>query len=111
MTITTFFSKEGRFPQLYRFTLRQNAGYFGLASLLIFLLYPVQYLMEAFKRIPEASYAYLPEAPDPFSNYRLYGLGRNFTEMSMVLFTMLFLLLPFVLALMLNSYMHSKKSR
>ena len=110
MTITTFFSKEGRFPQLYRFTLRQNAGYFGLASLLIFLLYPVQYLMEAFKRIPEASYAYLPEAPDPFSNYRLYGLGRNFTEMSMVLFTMLFLLLPFVLALMLNSYMHSKKA-
>lgn len=86
MTITTFFSKEGRFPQLYRFTLRQNAGYFGLASLLIFLLYPVQYLMEAFKRIPEASYAYLPEAPDPFSNYHLYGLGRNFTEMSMVLF-------------------------
>lgn len=110
MTITTFFSKEGRFPQLYRFTLRQNAGYFGLTSLLVFLLYPVQYLMEIFKRVPEASYAYLPEVPDPFSNYRLYGLGRNFTEMSMVLFTMLFLLLPFVLALMLNSYMHSKKA-
>lgn len=112
MTTTTSFSKESRFLPMYRLALRQNAGYFGLASLLIFLFYPLQFLMEIFKKLPQYSpvpgIADLPA--DPYFNYDLYGLGRNFTSVSMVLFTMIFLLLPFVLSLMLNSYMHSKKA-
>lgn len=112
MTTTTSFSERGRFLPLYRFSLRQNAGYFVLASLLIFLFYPLQYLMEVFKKVPPDYFSgWDPGVPlDPFQPYTLYGLGRNFTEISMVFFTILFLLLPFVLALMLNSYMHSKKA-
>lgn len=115
MTITTSFSKESRFLPMYRFTLRKNAGYFGLASLLIFLFYPLQYLMEVFKKLPD-NWTYVPSSgagallENPYDPYYLYGLGHNFTSVSMVLFTMIFLLLPFVLSLMLNSYMHSKKA-
>lgn len=112
MTTITSFSKESRFLPMYRLALRQNAGYFGLASLLIFLFYPLQFLMEIFKKIPQsgAMEAMRDLPADPYYDYQLYGLGRNFTSVSMILFTMVFLLLPFVLSLMLNSYMHSKKA-
>lgn len=109
MTTTTSFSKDGRFLSMYRFTLRQNAGYLGLATLLIFLVYPLQYLMEVFKKIDPSMAQDLP-AISPYAAYNLYGLGRNFSSVAMVLFTIVFLLLPFVLSLMLNSYMHSKKA-
>lgn len=92
---------------MYRFSLRQNAGYLGLASLLIFLIYPLQFLMEIFKKMNDNLSA---PPPSRYELYNLYGLGHNFTETAAVLFTMVFLLLPFVLALMLNSYMHSRKA-
>lgn len=119
MTTTTLFSKQSHFRQQYRLALRTHIGYFVLTFLLIFLFYPLQYLMEIFKQLPENSVqvtfgselgAEFSRLQLPWAPYDLYGLAHNFTDVSMVMFTMLFLLLPFLLALMLNSYMHSKKA-
>ena len=43
-------------------------------------------------------------------DYSLLGLGRNFTPTSAFFYTAILLIVPLVLALHLNSYMHSKKA-
>lgn len=42
--------------------------------------------------------------------YSFEGLGCNFAGVSIVFFLMIALLAPMILALVLNSYMHSKKA-
>lgn len=110
MTTTTSSSKKGRFFGLYKTALLRNGGYFGLVSALIFIFYPFQYAMEAFKTIPadEIPVDLLVEAP--LYGYSFHGLAANFTGVSIFFFTVIILLTPLVLALVLNSYMHSKKA-
>ncbi|MEM1484754.1 DUF6449 domain-containing protein [Oscillospiraceae bacterium PP1C4] len=111
MTTTTSFSKKDRFNGLYKSTFRRNIGYFGLVCALLFIFYPFQYAMEAFKPLnPEQVGSLAIDANSPFQFYRFYGLGQNFTTVSAIFFTMTVLLTPMILALVLGSYMHSKKA-
>lgn len=116
MTTTTSSSKPGRFCELYRDILRRNRGYLWLYSALVAVCYPLLFALEAFKQVDPAEIArlqtYAPEmlAQNPMYFYSFEGLGRNFAGVSIVFFTMIALLAPMILALVLNSYMHSKKA-
>ena len=115
MTTTTSSSKPGRFCELYRDILRRNRGYLWLYSALVAVCYPLLFALEAFKQVDPAEIArlqtYAPEmlAQNPMYFYSFEGLGRNFAGVSIVFFTMIALLAPMILALVLNSYMHSNK--
>ncbi len=104
MTTTTSFSNNGQFGGLYKSTLRRNFGYFGLISALLLVFYPLQYAMAVFGYRRPAEQALLMQ------DYGLFGLGRNFTPTSAFFYTAILLIVPLVLALHLNSYMHSKKA-
>lgn len=116
MTTTISSSDSGRFFELYRNILRRNRGYLWLYSALVAVCYPLLYALEAFKSVDPAEIAELqarmPEllAGNPMYFYSFEGLGRNFAGVSIVFFTMIALLAPMILALVLNSYMHSKKA-
>lgn len=105
MTTTTSFSNRGQFVGLYKSTLRRNFGYFGLISALLLVFYPLQYALEVF-----GNHEWRGDLPVLMENYALFGLGRNFTPMSAFFYTAVLLIVPLVLALHLNSYMHSKKA-
>lgn len=113
--ITTISSSEkSRFLPQYRLAMRQNLGYFGLLSVLIFLCYPLQFLMEITKKLQDVS-GYSPDylaylESNLYHKYDLAGIGMNYTGASMILFTMLMLVMPVVLAMLMNNYMHSKKA-
>ena len=116
MTTTTSSSKPGRFRELYRDILHRNRGYLWLYSALVAVCYPLLFALEAFKRVDPAEaariQAYAPEtlAQNPMYFYSFEGLGCNFAGVSIVFFLMIALLAPMILALVLNSYMHSKKA-
>lgn len=116
MTTTTSSSKPGRFRELYRDILHRNRGYLWLYSALVAVCYPLLFALEAFKRVDQAEaariQAYAPEtlAQNPMYFYSFEGLGCNFAGVSIVFFLMIALLAPMILALVLNSYMHSKKA-
>ncbi len=105
MTTTTSFSNQGQFVGLYKSTLRRNFGYFGLISALLLVFYPLQYAMEVF-----GHHDWRGELQMLIGDYSLLGLGRNFTPTSAFFYTAILLIVPLVLALHLNSYMHSKKA-
>lgn len=114
MTTTTSYSNAGRFRPLYLSLLKRNAGYFGMVSALIFLFYPVQYALEIFQKLPDYKLerlATLQATGEPLINaYNLIGYGKSYTEVSVFFFSAIMIVMPLVLALMLNSYMHSKKA-
>ena len=116
MTTTTSSSKPGRVRELYRVILHRNRGYLWLYSALVAVCYPLLFALEAFKRVDPAEaariQAYAPEtlAQNPLYFYSFEGLGCNFAGVSIVFFLMIALLAPMILALVLNSYMHSKKA-
>ena len=116
MTTTTSSSKPGRFRELYRDILHRNRGYLWLYSALVAVCYPLLFALEAFKRVDPAEaariQAYAPEtlAQNPMYFYSFEGLGCNFAGVSIVFLLMIALLAPMILALVLNSYMHSKKA-
>lgn len=109
MTTTTSFFDKRRFVGLYKSTFRRNIGYFGLLCALLAIFYPLQYAMEAFKYVDQVSPS-MPLPTDLFHYFDFGGLGMNFTGVSSVFFTAIVLLAPMVLALLLGSYMQSKKA-
>lgn len=115
MTTTTLSSKYQKFFDLYKSIFRRNIGYFTLLSALLAVFYPLQYILEITKSIPTDRIQAFARAQaagysNPFSLYRLFGGGYNFTGVSAFFFALIVLLAPIVLALLLNSYMHSKKA-
>ena len=115
MTTTTSYSKSSQFRSLYLETLRRSKGYIGLVSLLVFSFYPVQYIMEVIRSAQEAAryaeiYAADATLVQSWSTPDFIGLAENFTLISAIFFTGILLVVPFVLGLALNSYMHSKKA-
>ena len=110
MTTTTSYSDHARFKALYRSALRRSMGYFGLLSVLLLIFYPFQYAMKIFRELNESQQLRLAQGADLTEVFNLVGMGRQFTAVSAVFYTMLVLLAPFVLALVLNSYMHSKNA-
>ncbi|MBC8584550.1 ABC transporter permease [Youxingia wuxianensis] len=110
MTTTTSFSDQKRFSQLYRAIFRRNIGYFSMYAVILFIFYPLQYLIEAFKSLKHYDINALTLAMDPFAYYNFNGLGKNFTGVSSVFVTVIMAAIPIILGLMLQSYMHSKKA-
>ena len=110
MTTTTSYSDHGRSKALYRNALRRSRGYFGLLSVLLLIFYPFQYAMKIFRDLSESQQLRLAQGAELMDLFGLAGMGRQFTAVSAVFYTVLVLLAPFVLALVLNSYMHNKNA-
>lgn len=110
MTTTTSYSDSGRFKAVYRSALRRSMGYFGLITALLFIFYPFQYALRVFRTLTEYQKSQLAAGADLVDIFDLYGLGLQFTPISMLFYTAIVLVIPVVLALVLNSYMHSKKA-
>ena len=110
MTTTTLSSKPGRFRPQYQMVLRRNLGNFGLICALIFLFYPVQFLQEITRNFALSTVETNSSSLPVITHYNLYGGGLTFTSVSIFFFSVLMILLPFVLSLIFNSYMHSKKA-
>lgn len=110
MTTTTSYSDSGRFKALYRSALRRSMGYFGLFSVLLLIFYPFQYALRIFRDLTENQQMQIAAGTNPMDVYSLAGMGKQFTIVSAFFYTMIILVVPIVLALVLNNYMHSKKA-
>lgn len=109
MTTTTSSFKGSHFWGLYKSNFKRGLGYFGLFSALIFLFYPVQYLLEI-SRDPRGDLGTTHLEPLTIGLFDLMGPAKSFTPLAVFIFSGLMVLLPLLLALILNSYMHSKKA-
>lgn len=110
MTTTTSYSDSGRFKALYRSALRRSMGYFGLFSVLLLIFYPFQYALLIFRDLTESQQMQIASGTIPMEIYNLMGMGRQFTIVSAFFYTIIILVVPVVLSLVLNNYMHSKKA-
>lgn len=110
MTTTTSYSDGGRFKALYKSALRRSIGYFGLLSILLLIFYPFQYALRVFRELTESQQSWVASGGDLMEVCHLTGMGMQHTLVSAVFYTMILLVAPIVLALVLNSYMHSKKA-
>ena len=110
MTTTTSYSDHARFKALYRNAFRRSMGYFGLLSVLLLIFYPFQYAMKVFRELSESQLVQLAQGTNIMQLFNLVGMGRQFTAVSAIFYTIIVLVAPFVLALVLNSYMHSKNA-
>lgn len=108
MTTTTSYSKKDRFFGLYKSTLRRSAGYGAMFSALVFIFYPLQYILEIIEGRKAMA---IVAAGKPLSSFTEFiGIAENFTGVSAVFVTMLMMLAPIIFALLLNSYMQSHKA-
>ncbi len=110
MTTTTSSSKLSRFVGFYKSTFRRGIGYFSLFSALIFVFYPAQFGMEIFRISNKFLIENLTEYVPQISHYNLFGAAHSFTTASTFFLPLIILLMPMILSLVLNSYMHSKKA-
>lgn len=108
MTTTTSYSKKDRFFGLYKSTLKRSAGYGAMFSALIFIFYPLQYILQITEGRKQMA---LAAAGRPLKAFiELFGIAENFTGVSAVFVTILLALAPIIFALLLNSYMQSHKA-
>lgn len=110
MTTTTSYSDGKRYRALYKSALRRSIGYFGLLSVLLLIFYPFQYALRVFRELTESQQSWIASGGSLMEVSHLTGMGFQHTLVSAVFYTLILLVAPIVLALVLNSYMHSKKA-